>query len=1000
MVLTPSRIPLATYRLQFSSQLRFRDARRLVRYLSELGISDAYPSPLFRAREHSSHGYDVIDPRTIDPEFGTEADFQDFAEELREYGLGLMMDVVPNHMGIDDWHNTWWQDVLENGMSSNYAKFFDIDWYPPKESLREKVLLPILGDQYGKVLENQEIKLLYEERRFRIAYYERRFPVEPRSWQRILRPVVERVSRELPAENPERMELESIVTAIENLPPRNETDPERIQTRYREKEVILRRFAALFESSPGTSQALEQTISECNGRRGNPLSFDRLEQLLTEQVYRLCYWRVATDEINYRRFFDINALAAIRVECPEVFEAVHALIFRLLAAGWVTALRIDHPDGLWDPKGYFENLQAGFREAIRDVADPRVKPPLYLAVEKILAHDEALDPQWPVCGTTGYDFLNLLNGLFVDRRGYYALRGIYSRFTGQSPTFADVLYHGKRTILTLSMSSELFVLARQLDRISEQHRWSRDYTQSSLRYALREVIAGFPVYRTYIGPESREVNAEDRRRILAAVRAAKRRNAGMSPQFFDFVGSVLLLEDPEGITDAQRHERRQFVLKFQQVTGPVMAKGMEDTAFYRYYPLASLSEVGGDPSVPGTSVEEFHRTIGERMRTWPYAMLATATHDTKRGEDTRARLNVLSEVPEEWEAAIRRWQAYNESHRSEIEGETAPAADEEYLLYQTLVATWPLSRMDGQAREDYAGRILQYMIKALRESKLRTSWANPDQPYEEAVERFIRAVSDAETAPQFLADLDLFVRSIADAGFVNSLAQVLVKICSPGVADFYQGTELWDFSLVDPDNRRSVDFDERRRLLAELKAAAGKDLAGLVDEILGQWPNERIKLFLVWRALEFRREHADLILHGRYLPLAAEGSRADRVCAFAREHDGNWALTVVPRLSAAAFRHREPALVATHNGQGRMADPHGESLAAADQPPASFLADYAFPAWWGQSTVRLESDAPSQWRDAITGQTLSAVAAEGGGRALLLADVFARFPVGLLESIP
>ena len=990
MVLTPSRIPSATYRLQFSSQLRFRDARRLVRYLAELGISDAYPSPLFRAREHSSHGYDVIDPGTIDPEFGTETDFQDFAEELQEYGLGLMMDMVPNHMGIDDWHNIWWQDVLENGMSSSYAKFFDIDWYPPKEGLREKVLLPFLGDQYGKVLENQEIRLLYEERRFRIAYYERRFPVEPGSWLMILRPVVERVSRELPVENPERMELESIVTAVENLPPWNETDPDRIQTRYREKEVILRRFAVLVESSPVTSQALEQTLAEFNGRRGSPLSFDRLEQLLAHQVYRLCYWRVATDEINYRRFFDINALAAIRVECPEVFQAVHALIFRLLAAGWVTALRIDHPDGLWDPKQYFVNLQDGFREAIRDVDNPRVKPPLYVAVEKILAHDEALDSQWPVCGTTGYEFLNLLNGLFVDRRGYYALRGIYARFSGQTAPFADVLYESKRTILTFSMSSELHVLSRELDRISEQHRWSRDYTQTSLRYALREMIASFPVYRTYIGPDSREVGAEDRRRILAAIRAAKRRNPGMSPQFFDFVGSVLLLEDPEGLTDVQRRQRRQFVLKFQQVTGPVMAKGMEDTAFYRYYPLASLSEVGGDPSVPGTSIEQFHRAVSERIETWPYTMLATSTHDTKRGEDTRARLNVLSEVPEEWEEAIHRWKSYNDPQRSEIEGETAPDPNEEYLLYQTLVGTWPLEPMDREAQHAYVDRILQYMIKAMRESKTRTSWANPDLQYEEAVERFLRSATDVATSPRFLEDLDLFVRSIADAGLVNSLAQILVKVGSPGVADFYQGTELWDFNLVDPDNRRPVDFDERRRLLADLKTAAGKDLPGLVDELMEQWPSRRIKLFLVWRALEFRRAHPELILQGRYLPLVTEGPRADCACAFARQYQGQWAMTIVPRLSAAACRRPEPALLATANGKTAVDNGHG-----GDRRGDPLV----FASWWGQSIVRLAPEAPHQWRNVITGQQYSTGQGEGADRSLFLADVFARFPVGLLEGI-
>ena len=472
-------IPLATYRLQFNAGFRLDDARQLVDYLASLGIGDLYASPLFRACENSSHGYDVVDHDTIDPAIGTRDDFQSLAEQLRKVDMGLMLDVVPNHMGIDDPHNVWWHDVLENGPSSPFATYFDIDWAPPKESLKDKVLLPFLGDQYGTVLENQELTLSYDGERFSIAYFQRRFPVGSASWLLLLRCVLEKVEPLLSADHTERMELESIMTALEHLPPSTDRDPAHLQHRQRENEVIRRRLATLYVASPPIHTALDQAIVDFNGRRGEPHSFDRLEELLAEQAYRLCYWRVASDEINYRRFFDINALAAIRVEDPEVFRAVHAMIFKFIEQGWVTGLRIDHPDGLLDPQQYFTDLQRLSGEAIRvggQMTAGEKLPTMYIAVEKILGHDEQLPPDWPVCGTTGYDFLNLLNGLFVDRRGAYALRDIYTRFTGQTASFADVFYQSRQAILSFSMSSELYVLAGQLVRISEQHRASRDFT--------------------------------------------------------------------------------------------------------------------------------------------------------------------------------------------------------------------------------------------------------------------------------------------------------------------------------------------------------------------------------------------------------------------------------------------------------------------------------------------------------------------------------------------
>jgi len=986
------RIPAATYRLQFNAGLRLEEARRLVPYFAALGISDLYASPLFRARENSSHGYDVVDHGMIDPAMGTEEDFRSFAEELRRRGMGLMLDVVPNHMGIDDVHNRWWWDVLENGPSSPYARFFDIDWSPPKESLKDKVLLPFLGDQYGTVLENQQLQLSYDGDRFSIAYFERLFPVGPASWSTILRFVLEKVSPLLGADHAQRMELESILTALENLPPRTDRDPALLRQRQREQEVIRRRLATLYSVSPTVHEALDAAIVEFNGRRGDPHSFDRLEQLLAEQAYRLCYWRVASDEINYRRFFDVNALAAIRVEDPDVFAAVHAMIFKFIAEGWLTALRIDHPDGLLDPQQYFTDVQRFCGEAIRAAGEGAAAgdpPAIYLAVEKILGNDEELPPDWPVCGTTGYDFLNLLNGLFVARRGVYELRGAYARFTGQTAAFADVFYQSRLSILSFTMSSELYMLAGQLVRISEQHRSSRDFTRSAIHRALRELIACFPVYRTYVRPTAEQANPEDRRRILTAVRGAKRRNPQMSPAYFDYIGSVLLLEHPDGLSEEDRQQRMQFVLKFQQVTGPVMAKGLEDTAFYRWYPLAALNEVGGDPLTPGTSVEQFHRHNSQRLATWPFSMLATATHDTKRGEDLRARLNVLSEVPDQWADAIARWQAWNRDNKAEIDGLPAPDANEEYLLYQTLVGTWPLPPREPEQRAAYLERIVHYMDKALKEAKLHTSWANPDAEYDRSVADFVRAALDEEKSGEFLRDLDAFVRSIADAGWINSLGQCVVKGCAPGCPDFYQGTELWDFHLVDPDNRGPVDFAKRCQMLSELQECRKQGLPALAAELLARWPDERIKLLVTWRILELRRAHAELFRHGDYVPLPIEGLRNDQACAFARQRDGRWVLAAIPRLIVGACRGNPLTAAETASWQSWENGTRGQSL---------FGPGGSFACWWEGTILRLPPQAPIEWTHVISGAKFSAATVENHGPALDLAQLFREFPVAVLEG--
>ncbi len=973
MISPRSLLPRSTYRLQMLGHLRFEDARGLADYLSELGIGALYLSPIFRACRGSTHGYDIVDPRQLDPQLGTEDDFRGFAESVREQGMGIMLDLVPNHMGIDDPHNVWWRDVLENGPASQYASFFDIDWSPPKAALHDRILLAVLGDQFGKVLEEQQLQLLYEDQTFQIRFYQRRYPTDHRTWVPILRRVLEHLPSDLPADHPQRMELESVVTALDHLPPRTELGPDKVQERYREKEIARRRLGALVSTSTPVQEALAATLQEYDGRRGDPQSFTPLENFLDEQAYRLCYWRVATDEINYRRFFDVDSMAAIRVEDPRVFETVHEAVLRFIEQGWVTALRVDHADGLLDPRSYLETLREKGAAALTAAgpaagAAPAGFSPPYIVVEKILGPNESLPERWPVEGTTGYDFLNLLNSVFVDRRGAAALRTNYLRFTDQTARFADVLFDSKRTILGSSLSSELYVLSNQLVRIAEQHRWSRDFTRPSLYRALRDVVAGFQVYRTYIRPGDDQVRDEDRRRIREAVRFARRRNPAMSPSFFEFIESVLLLKDPEGLTEDDRKVRRDFVLKMQQVTGPIAAKGMEDTAFYRFYPLLSLNEVGGDPAQPPATPEQFHRRISDRAALFPHDMSATGTHDTKRGEDLRARLNVLSETPDGWATAVGHWRDLNAALHKADDDVVIPDSNEEYLIYQTMVGTWPVESLDDEGWKTYTDRLVQYFEKALHEAKLHTSWLSPDQEYDEAVANFVRSLL-ANRESDFVKDLDRFARSIADAGFVNSLAQTLLKICVPGVPDFYQGSEFWDFALVDPDNRRPVDFQRRRETLAALRAANEQDHGKLVRELLTHWPDERVKMFVIWRALQMRKEHSDLF-EGGYQPLAIAGNGDAKVLAFARTAGANWLLCIVPRLGLPAWQMETTADV------------------ALPWPPGS---------WWRKTQVQLPPAAPRTWRHVLTDQSVAA-AVSGDGTAIDAGELFEQFPVALLIS--
>ncbi len=897
-----SRIPICTYRLQLNKDFNFRDAAGLLDYLEALGVSDVYASPLLTARPGSTHGYDVIDHGRLNPDLGTESDLDALAAALGARGMGLLLDVVPNHMCIASPANHWWNDVLENGRSSPYAPFFDIDWHPPKSELDEKILLPVLGRQYGRVLEGSEIKIGYAAGAFQAHYGEAVFPIGPRTILPLLEPIVADLRRTHPDDHPDVLEIESIVTATKNLPTRWETDPEKIRERQREKEIVKRRLDALVSASAAVRDALERSLAAINGEQGKARSFDALEALLGEQAYRLSYWGVAAEEINYRRFFDINDLAAIRIEEPKVLEAVHEKAFELLREGKVTGLRIDHVDGLWDPHRYLEELQRPRRGEGEVEADGAPARHGYVVVEKILTGAEELPPEWPVQGTTGYELLNAVNGLFVEPAGLRAIERGYRRLREGTGTFDDLLYRAKKLILRTAMSSELHVLARRLDRISEQHRWSRDFTASSLHLALGEVIACFPVYRTYVRADTVTISDGDRLNVLRAVREAKRRNRSTSESIFDFLCDLLLLRDPEGISESDRADRRELVMRLQQLTGPVMAKGLEDTVFYRYFPLASLNEVGGRPSTAVMEIDRFHVFCARRAERWPHGLSATATHDTKRGEDMRARLDVLSEIPREFLEAVKRWQRMNRRSKPLVDEARVPGANEEYLIYQTLIGLWPLEgELPAEAHDTLVERFSAYLLKALREAKVHTSWINVNEPYERGCDQFLRRLLGREPATNpFLADLGRFVAGIATAGLWNALSQLILKVTVPGVPDVYQGTELWDFTLVDPDNRRPVDYPARRALLDELRGLEGDALRARIGAARECPADGALKLLVAARALGHRRRHRELYETGAYLPLSVEGPRARHVIGFARvAPDGRASLTIVGRFFAA-----------------------------------------------------------------------------------------------------
>src|SRR5215475_8965313 len=853
------RIPVSTYRLQFNQDLRFNDVRKLIPYLHELGITDIYASPLLQAKRGSLHGYDVADPSHLNPELGTDEEFDELVAELQRHEMGLILDIVPNHMAASS-ENPWWMDVLEDGPRSTFASHFDVDWHPPSRALENRVLLPILGRPYAQSLENRELQLAYSRAGFFLHYFDFILPISTRSYNRLLGYRQDRLERITGANAPIWQEFQGIQAAIRQIPPPGGVPTEAAGERRQHRETVKERLWQLYTTSPEVRRFIDGNVHLFNGRKGISASFLLLEQLLSDQAYVLAFWQTANQEINYRRFFTISDLVGLRIEDPMTFEAVHAIALRLASKGMVNGLRVDHIDGLRDPLGYLRRLQ----ERAHPEAGSRGRD-LYLIVEKILSEGESLPSEWPVHGTTGYDFLSAVNFLFVDPANLPELEDVYSNFISERIDFSDLAYRKKKQVMDSMLSVEMRSLGRYLAILAAQDRYARELSRQQLTHALIETTACLPYYRTYI--RGFEIKAQDKAPIERALREAQKRNPNIDQACFGFLREVLLLLTGPHLLPEQRESRLAFVMAWQQFTGPITAKGVEDSALYVYNRLVSLNEVGSSPQSADLSLHGFHSFTQKRHHKWPFGMNATMTHDAKRAEDVRTRISVLSEIPDEWNRCLSQWSDWNQSKCREVNGVRVPERNEETLLYQTLIGSWPVA--EGVC-PFYVQRIQDFMVKAVREAMVHTRWTVPNLEHETALVNFIAVILEDTPENRFLQDLRRFAERVAYHGALNSLSQLIIKLASPGVADFYQGSELWDLRLVDPDNRQPVVFEK----LEKLMAASSNQQTSLTD-LLRCWRSGQIKMHVMQRGLRFRQENGPLFLRGAYLPLEATGTHRE-----------------------------------------------------------------------------------------------------------------------------
>jgi (1->4)-alpha-D-glucan 1-alpha-D-glucosylmutase len=922
--------PVATYRVQFNPQFTFAMAEACVPYLNELGISHVYASPIFLTKSGSMHGYDVADQRQLNFQIGSREQFELLTDKVRRHSMGWLQDIVPNHMTFDS-SNPLMVDLLENGPTSFPLHYFDIEWNHPYEALRGRLLAPFLGDLFGECLNRGEIQLSYDVNGFSCRYYGLRFPLKIETYPMILGHRLSQLKTEVVDGNKTFLKYLGVLYALKNLPAAYEITERKNQVSFA-KQMLWE----LYGADMVISAFIDRNIAEYNGIPGQPQTFGLLESLLNEQVFKLASWKVANEELNYRRFFTINDLISLRVEDQGVFDDIHQLVFELVELGRITGLRIDHIDGLYDPCIYFERLRSRL-------------PETYVIAEKILAFNEQL-PHWPIQGTTGYEFLNYAAGLLCNPSGS-EFDVIFSEFTKQTYEYAALVVEKKRLMISNHMGGDIDNLALLIKKVSSKDRLGTDMTLYALRRALVELMAYFPVYRTYVNSET--LCEQDRSFITATIERAQQANPRFAREI-SFIGRFLLLDFEPYATEEVRREWIDVVMRFQQFTGPLMAKGFEDTTLYVYNRMIGLNDVGGFPERFGVSPDEFHAFCGNQVQRWPHSLNTTSTHDTKRGEDTRARILVLTEMPAEWSRQIDEWARINRRWKSGVRGLEAPDRNDEYLLYQTLTGVWPFT---GDA-EELGERLVKYMTKAAREAKVHSAWIRPDTDYEAAVTRFTDAILNRGRNAEFFDLFIPFQERIAWYGVLNSLTQCILKVTAPGIPDFYQGSELWDLTMVDPDNRSPVDYEIRKEMLAKLSAVAANDCRIHLETLLRSPADGAIKMLLILRLLKARRLHRTIYENGDYLPLAVQGDKGNHVVSFARRHGTQWALTVTGRFFS--------------------------SLCTPGEIPSGRTA-------WDDTVVLLPDGCPEQFTDAISGITVHAYRG-----TVSVAEAFECFPGAVL----
>ncbi len=913
--------PIATYRIQFHKEFNFQSVSQIIDYLQKLGISTIYASPVFKAASGSTHGYDVADPNQVNPEVGTPEEFTNLLTTLQSKKLSWLQDIVPNHMVFSS-ENQLLMDVLEKGYASPYSSHFDIEWNHPNEALRKKLMVPFLGSPYHEILKKGELQFKYTDGLFCIAYYDLHLPLRIESYPLLIgknRVAQGGQENDLSKLSNELVEAFAAIASVKG--------EERVAQMEKAKQVLWQAYTG----NKAFKSHVDKILKAFNS------NIEKKHQLLAFQYFRLAYWRVANREINYRRFFNINQLISIRVEDPAVFAQTHQFIFKLLENPAVSGVRIDHIDGLNDPLSYLHHLREKAPEA-------------YIVVEKILEQGEKLPEKWPVQGTSGYDFLTYLNNLFCYHPNREQFHQVYSDFIGKKFIYEELLYEKKKFVLERLFVGDLEKLFLQFKRLSFYIPEGVDILQSDLRQTLGVLLACFPVYRTYIN--SPAVSEQDKIYIEEAFHKAESLLPDQKNTLL-FLRKILLLEFPKNLNKLKMSSWLKTVMQFQQISGPLMAKGLEDTTFYIFNRLISLNEVGGDPEVFGISTEEFHQFNQDQLQHWPLKINASATHDTKRGEDVRARINVLSEIPQEWEKQIKKWQQLNKPLQGKSKKEEWSISNEEYFLYQSLVGGWPV---EEPLPENFADRLSEYLLKAMKEAKVNTSWSTPNQEHEEQAVAFAKKILDPSHG--FIAAFRPFQKKVAHYGIFNSLAQSVVKLTSPGVPDVYQGCELWDLSFVDPDNRRPVDYQIRQSYLEQILAKVKTDRQGLLADLLQSKEDGRIKLFTVYTCLHLRNQYVALFNEGMYIPLEVSGKYKEHIIAFARQKEGQSVIIAVPRFLTKVISEEQLPL--------------GEPV-------------------WADTTLELPKSLDAgNWRDAFSEKSIKSTG------KLLAKDLFKDFPVSVL----